>query len=278
MILKFFENYSDDCYLDGNIRGAYEPFAVLDGDALQIFIAFDAGATRAGNLGPDNSAFICADYRQNLLRIPVDISNMEFNVGSPSMAIAGTYTYQRPGMPSIVKLDDGSYAMILEHNGSPSDYANYAMRIAISYSHDLISWTTPKIIIAPEHSGIYHGDTRYLCGAPYIQKLPDGRIAVSYTTNDYYRASNSTMKSNCAVAYQKTVELVISEGSVSYNDTPTMIHQNAFDYAYDTGARYGGCAVIGKQVILIVNEYNFDGSYNRSVGRGTVFSTATYQL
>ena len=202
---------------------------------------------------------------------------MGFEVGSPTMAIKGKYNYQRPGMPSIVQLDDGNYAMILEHNGSPYDYNNYAMRVAISYSHDLITWTTPKVIITPENSGIYYGDTRYLCGAPFIQKLPDGRIAVSYTTNDYYHASNITMQSNCAVAYQKTVELAVSYGPVNYNDEPLMIHQNAINYADDTGARYGGCAVIGNQIILIANEYTFDNTYSRVVGRGTVFSIATYQ-
>ena len=283
-----FENYSNDCYGDGNIRGAYEPFAVLDGNTLQVFIAFDAGATRAGGLGPNNSSFICTNYYQNLLRIPVDISNMGFNVGSTYMAIQGTSSYQRPGMPSVVKLNDGTYAMILEHNGSAYDYANYAMRVAISYSTDLVTWTTPKVIITPEHSGIAYGDTRYLCGAPYIQMLPDGRIAVSYTTNDYF-VGDANVRSGFAPDYFKTVELAISNDPVTYNSTPVMVRKPTVAYATNCGARYGGCAVIGNKIILIVNEYEhqvietydaeldeYNYSYNRVVKRGTVFSTSTY--
>ena len=201
---------------------------------------------------------------------------MGFEVGSAAMAIKGTSTYMRPGMPSVVKLNDGNYAMILEHNGSTSDYANYAMRVAISYSHDLVTWTAPQIIITPENSGIYVGTTRYLCGAPYIQMLNNGRIAVSYTTNDYYNYSSVDMRDKCDQSYFKTVELAISDDVVSYGDTPNMTHQSAINYNDDTGARYGGCAVIGNKIILIANEYTFNESYSRVVGRGTVFSTATY--
>ena len=273
-----FENYSTDSYHDGNIRGAYEPFAVLDGDTLQIFIAFDAGATRAGGLGPDNTDFICKNYYQNLLRIPVDISNMGFEVGETAMAIKGTSTYRRPGMPSVVKLTDGSYAMILEHNGSTSDDANYGMRVAISYSHDLISWTAPQVIIQPGNTGYYIPGYTYICGAPYIQLLPDGRIAVSYTTNEFFDYSEGAYDSDSVdKGYFKTVELAISNEVVTYNSTPTMVRQTTINYGQDYGARFGGCACVGNEIILIANKYYFDSgnSYSRSAA-GTIFSTSKY--
>ena len=268
-----FENYSNDYYSDGNIRGAYEPFAVLDDETLQIFIAFDAGATRAGGLGPDNTSFICKNYYQNLLRIPVDISDMGFTVGATQMAIKGVSSYRRPGMPSVVQLKDGNYAMILEHNGALSNDSLYAMRVAISYSHDLITWTAPQIVITPENEGTYYSGIKYLCGAPYIQLLNDGRIAVSYTTNDYYARTHTEGD----IGYHKTVELAISDEVVSYGDTPTMIHRDTISYGSDTGARYGGCKVLDDKVILIANEYHILDNGTREVARGTVFSIATYR-
>ncbi len=263
-----FENYAT------TNKGAYEPFAILDGNTLQIYIAFDAPTTRAGGLGPNNSSFICSNNYQNILRIPVNISNMGFVVGNVYKAITGTSTYRRPGMPSVIKLSDGNYAMIVEHNGANEN--DYWMRVAISYSHDLTSWTAPQAIIYPKYSGVYYDGIKYLCGAPYIQLLKDGRIAVSFTTNDTYVNTLGVGDSG----YYKTVELAISDGAVSYGDAPTMIRQDAISYNNDTGARYGGCKVVDDKIILIANEYNFteeEGKNNyRYVARGTVFSTATY--
>ena len=268
-----FENYSTEG------SGAYEPFGIIDGDTIHVYFACDIQSTRAGGLGPNNSQFVetfdgAGMLYQNILRTTVDISNGGFIVGSTSFAIEATANYRRPGMPSIVKLNDGSYAMVFEHCGSISSFNNYAMVVAISYSNDLINWTAPKTIIRPNLSGDKNYGNLYRCGAPFVQLLPSGKIAVSYMTNEYYEGYECADVGGTD-AWFRTQEIAVSSNIVNYNDTPSMTRlTNVRSYGENVASCYGACSVMDNKLIMISNNYSITGVGTRTKITGILFSVA----
>jgi len=263
-----FENYGE-C-------GIYEPFGVLDGNNIHLFTSCDITSTRLNGNGPDNTSFICSNYRQNILKTTIDISNDGFDVGNTIIAIQGSANYRRPGMSVISKLNDGSYAMAIEHNGSDESYANYGMVIAISYSHDLTTWTTPKTIIAPTQTGdrnINGIKDRYRCQAPYIQVLPDGRAAVSYMTNEYYQGDYFASNND----HFRTIELAISDSTLSYDCSASFNRISARNYEHNHGSMYGSLAFINNKLLLITCDYTLTSNdYSTRTFNGTMLSVADF--
>ncbi len=269
-----FENYSNEG------SGAYEPFPVLLNNTLQVYFACDIRSTRAGGLGPNNSDFVetydnYGMLYQNILRTQIDVSNGGFAIGQTKMAIEATPSYRRPGMPTVVELTDGSYAMVYEHCGSAASFANYAMVVAISYSNDLISWTQPTTIITPNRTGIKNGiNNLYRCGAPCVQLLPSGRIAVSYMTNEFYHGYEYDQEHGTD-AWYRTLELAVSDEVVSYGASPTMNRlENVRSYGENEASCYGGCAVQDNKLILIGNSYVLNENGTRTKLAGLTFSEA----
>ncbi|MBQ9428451.1 MAG: hypothetical protein IJU41_02775 [Clostridia bacterium] len=105
------------------------------------------------------------------------------------VAIDGVSRNSRDGMPGVTVLADGTFAMVFEafdyHNRSYNNtYGNAAFVISMSRSTDGRNWSTPIPIAAPQD--ITAGRR---CAAPYMATLPDGRIVVSYMTDDLYVGS-----------------------------------------------------------------------------------------
>ncbi len=268
-----FENYASEK------KGAYEPFPVIDGTTMHVYFACDIQTTQAGGLGPDNSAFTTyEDYvgvkYQNILRTTVDFSDNGFAIGSTSIAIEANASFRRPGMPTITKLLDGSYVMAIEHNGDLELGSKVWMVVALSYSTDLIHWTTPTTIIQPNHTGKKNGSYNYYrCGAPVIQLLPSGRIAVSYMTNEYYSGYECEAVGGTDDWF-RTQELAVSEEVVTYNSTPTMTRLNVRTYEENQASCYGACAVIENKLIMISNNYSITENGKRTKLSGQLFSVA----
>ena len=270
-----FENYSNEG------SGAYEPFGVLDGDIIHVYFACDIRSTRASGLGPNNSAFVetfdeSGMLYQNILQLPIDISNGGFSIGQTVMCIEATEQYRRPGMPTIVRLLDGSYAMAIEHCGSKQSFSDYAMVVAISYSNDLINWTAPQTIITPNLAGIKNGNNNlYRCGAPVIQLFPSGKIAVSYMTNEYYYGYECESVGGTD-SWFRTQEIAVSNDVVTYGSVPTMTRLTGVrEYGENVGSCYGGCAIIDGKLIMISNNYTINNNGTRTKNSGLLFSTAS---
>lgn len=259
-----FENFGE--------RGAYEPFGVEVSNTIQLFISCDITSTRLGNKGPDNSAYICTDNMQNVLKTSIDISSGNFNVGSTSIVISGTSSFRRPGMTTIVRLDDGSYLMALEHNGSLVTLQDYAMVIGVSYSLDLVNWTPIKNVITPTQKGdrIIGGvSDRYRCQAPYVQKLGDGRVVISYMSNEYYEGDY--FKANDDLF--RTVEVALSNEVATYGADLTMNRIPSKEYANNSGSNFGGLAILNSKLILITNDYTFT-SNDTKINNGMMFTVS----
>lgn len=120
----------------------------------------------------------------------------------------------RDGMQSIGQLPDGSYVMVVESSkynlASRYGMTRYPMVVDISFSLDGVHYSDPRTIVFPRKSP-------YLCGAPWVAVLPDGRIAVCYQSNNYVSdATKEKYESN------RQVELIVSKECLSYADRETI--------------------------------------------------------
>jgi hypothetical protein len=139
--------------------GVYEPQFGYIGDAIAVFYAND-------------SLNVVRNGRQQ---------NIEFKVWEEDrwsdkiIASDGTKTFSRDGMPVWCQLEDGSYALVIEATSlSPS----YDFIIQMKTSVDGLDWSGAL------HNIYLPNQMKKKAGAPYIVKIPDGRVAVSFQTDE----------------------------------------------------------------------------------------------
>lgn len=238
------ENIASD---ETNPGGMYEPFPILNSDGnIELFISCDITSSTNGN-----SKLVANGGKQNIVRLPLTVNNDAFTPGTPEIIISGTSTNPRPGMTSIAKLNDGNYAMVMERSYASSN-KKYGFTICLSYSKDLKVWTAPKEIIVPETTNSIVTDS-YSCQAPYIGILEDGRIAISYMSNENYKGD--CYKEN-NTSFRRS-EFAISNAIVKYGSTVTMVKQDSstFFNATNLASRYSGLYVEGNNVYTLIRRY-----------------------
>lgn len=231
-------------------EGLYEPFPVLKEDGnIELFISCDITSTVNGN-----DSLVAAGGKQNIIRMPISVSNDTFTVGKTTIInnLKGTRDYARPGMTTISKLNDGSYIMAMERtNNLDPNTTNIGFSICISYSKNLINWTLPKEIIRPKTTNAIVTEN-YLCQSPYIGVLDNGKIAVSYMSNENFQGDNYINGNS----FFRRCEVAISEKEVKYSDSPVMIKQdNSFGYGSNIGCQYPGLYVEGNTAYTIERTY-----------------------
>lgn len=203
-----------------SFRGFWEPMLIqLDTNTVALYYADDLNVT------PAYSA-----YRQQIRYLLYDIPSGTWSA-VPYVAIDGeTRTNSRlgsrDGMPSVTRLSDGSFAMVIEahdynartyiaQDGTETDKGYAVFVISLARSEDGKTWDNENVIpiLAPTDTmtagSLADGHT---CAAPYITTLPDGRVVISYQTNEGYTGtsvSNTARKSNLRIA--------ISNEPLTYN-------------------------------------------------------------
>ena len=231
-------------------EGLYEPFPVLKDDGnIELFISCDITSTV--NV---NDSLVATGGKQNIIRMPISVSNDTFTVGKTTIInnLKGTRDYARPGMTTISKLNDGSYIMAMERtNNLDPNTTKIGFTICISYSKDLINWTLPKEIIRPKTTNSVVTEN-YRCQSPCIGVLDNGKIAVSYMSNENFQGDNYINGNS----FFRRCEVAISEKEVKYSDSPAMIKQdNSFGYGSNIGCQYPGLYVEGNTAYTIERTY-----------------------
>ncbi|MBQ2863371.1 MAG: hypothetical protein IJE84_04270 [Clostridia bacterium] len=140
-------------------------------------------------------------------------TNLDRDYGYPEGTVK-----MRAGMQSITKLNDGTYAMTIETT-KLRDWANYGgtnfpMVIDICFSRDGVNFTEPRTIVQGHADG-------YTSAAPWCATLPDGRIAVSFQTDDDHDQPMPTEVGN-----YKQLHVVVSHEAVTYEDADTISIDN----------------------------------------------------
>ena len=235
---------------EAETQGLYEPFPVLKDDGnIELFISCDITSTV--NV---NDSLVAAGGKQNIIRMPISVSNDTFTVGKTTIInnLKGTRDYARPGMTTISKLNDGSYIMAMERtNNLDPNTTKIGFTICISYSKDLINWTLPKEIIRPKTTNSVVTEN-YRCQSPCIGVLDNGKIAVSYMSNENFQGDNYINGNS----FFRRCEVAISEKEVKYSDSPAMIKQdNSFGYGSNIGCQYPGLYVEGNTAYTIERTY-----------------------
>ena len=157
---------SSDC------GGIYEPyFMELDGK-LVVYFASD----RIGKSVQSMAA-------QNIEMMTYDKTSGTW--GDLRVALNGTEHKSRDGMAVIDKFSDGSgYAMVIEAtnvSGPPPLLFSFTPLQTVTIGHSDI------IFISPRKKG-------KKAGAPYIKTLPDGRMAVSFQTDNDATATGTVFR------------------------------------------------------------------------------------
>ena len=241
------ENYTLSTGTTGNF---YEPCPIpLEDGSLAVYISEDVhftdpyeGKDYKGNnynIPMLDETLVCPGGSQDTVMIPLKIAPGATNVGEgqieigkgqlifkgsntiPLNEVEGYVGYgcfghpnSRPGMTVLTKLNDGSWAMILE-NSTEQHNPGYNLVVQITYSRDGLTWTNPKTIIRPHRDG---GDSNgvnklYKTCAPFITTLPDGRIVVTCATDENYEGYYP----NDDAHYKHEIAFV-SKNRVSYGD------------------------------------------------------------
>lgn len=160
--------------VNNKFRGFWEPHMIqLDDNTVAMYFADD---------------YSVSSY-QNISYALYDIAKGEWSE-TIYTAINGYDRMSRDGMPVVTKLIDGGFAMVVEAHDyaiSKGEGNNCPFVIGLSLSTDGKTWSEPIPVAAP--TSIKAG---YRCAAPFITTLPDGRVIISYMTDEDYVGAHNT--------------------------------------------------------------------------------------
>ena len=235
----FLENYNPK----NDTTGLWEPtpYFTASGE-LYVYVSVDISGSASYNGIDSNYDLVCTGGYQNIVAVKCSVNGDEITINGRQIVISGVSRKSRDGMNVITKLNDGSYAMVFEGT------VNNNYRVFICYSKDMLNFTAPQQVFY---------NASYSSGAPYVVTLPDGRIAVSYFTDEDYKGTPVD-------GYKgKVMRLYVSNSVVKYGDTLTKssFTQKTFHTCQDTEyLSYGSMAVIGNRFFITGTNGSNDGA------------------
>jgi hypothetical protein len=191
---------------DGGFRGVWEPCLGMLNGVLTCFYANDSTSVTP---------------QQN-------IESMRWNGAAwtdRTVVCDGVKHDSRDGMPVWIPLKAGGYALVIESTHLRNRKGKHPFVIRLLYSPDGVTWSDPADIFIPRTDGSK-------AGAPWIAELDDGRIVVSFQTDE-----DSEIKGD-GTSVMKTV---ISDGSPVWELTADKFGpaETVFDVPEGTGALWG---------------------------------------
>ncbi|MBQ3150103.1 MAG: exo-alpha-sialidase [Clostridia bacterium] len=166
---------------------------------------------------------------------------------------SGEKTRSRDGMPVITKLRDGGYAIAIEGTRSVNPLQNpkNGMFIKLLISEDGFEWDETKAV-----NVYYPKDVSRVSAAPYIVTLPDGRVAVSYQTDDCYPVKGDLPKGQ---NFDMKVSVSLCEVTKDTSVMGFTKGESVFSIPEGFCAIWNSMAVIGNQ-LYCVSSSNYGGS------------------
>lgn len=200
---------------DGGFRGVWEPcLGMLDG-ALTCFYANDSTSVTP---------------QQNIEYMQWDGERW----GNRTIVCDGVKHDSRDGMPVWIPLSAGGYALVIESTHLRNEAGRHPFVIQLLYSGDGECWTEPRDIFIPGTEGSK-------AGAPWIAELPDGRVAVSFQTDE-----------DRAVKGDRTsvMKTMLSDGSASRDLGADSFcpAETVFDVPEDAGALWTAVYTDGREL------------------------------
>ena len=210
--------------IDGSLRIYYSCDTVKTGNG-QVYInvgssseSLDATFPYVESKAYQNVVMHTLDESTGLWSGAVCVSNGEEHY--PYLSKAFGYS-SRDGMQSISRLEDGTYVMTIE--SSKHAYGNkylgkrYCFVIDIMFSEDGINWSDPITVATPDKE-------HYFNAAPWVDTLPDGRIIISYQSDD---ACEKPLEEGGNNNIRMKLKVLVSKEPITYSDRNTL---NASDF------------------------------------------------
>ena len=143
---------------DGGFRGVWEPCLGLLNGMLTCFYANDATSVTP---------------LQNIEYMQWDGHRW----GNRAIVCNGVKHDSRDGMPVWIPLSSGGYALVIESTHLRNEAGKHPFVIQLLRSGDGRAWTEPVDIYIPKTDCSK-------AGAPWIAEMPDGRLVVSFQTDE----------------------------------------------------------------------------------------------
>ncbi|MBR5365482.1 MAG: exo-alpha-sialidase [Clostridia bacterium] len=166
---------------DGGFRGVWEPCLGILNGVLTCFYANDAtSVTPQQNI----------EYKQ--------WDGAQWS--NRTVVCDGVQHDSRDGMPVWIPLRAGGYALVIEATCRRREPGRHPFVIQLLFSPDGVRWSDPVDIFRPGTDGSK-------AGAPWIAELEDGRLVVSFQTDE-----DSETKGDCT----SVMKTMISDGSPAW--------------------------------------------------------------
>lgn len=121
------------------------------------------------------------------------------------------YHASRPGMQSVSQLSDGTYVMTVENNkyhfADKFNQTRYPFVIDMYFSEDGLSWSDPVTVARSPKA-------EYYCAAPWVDTLPDGRIIVSFQTDEH---RPEPLADNTSSHTKHQMKVIVSKEPITYS-------------------------------------------------------------
>lgn len=200
---------------DGGFRGVWEPCLGMFEGVLTCFYANDSTSVTP---------------QQNIEFMQWDGSGW----GNRTIVCDGVKHDSRDGMPVWIPLSSGGYALVFESTHLRSAAGKHPFVIQLLWSEDGKRWSEPRDIFIPRTESSK-------AGAPWIAELPDGRLAVSFQTDE-----------DRAVKGDRTsvMKIMLSDGSAARDLGPESFSPAAcvFDVPEDAGALWTAVYTDGREL------------------------------
>lgn len=222
------ENFGVRQELFNSVNGYWEPF-YYEGWIYYSYEYDGSGSNKA----------------QSIIRRRLNVNNETVNVGSSNLFIDGrnkvdtdgnVNNKSRIGMISASPVEGGH---IFVFESSVNINASIPRPMVVQYCYSQYPENHPA---SPTSFVSLFVGSRYMkCGAPFVTTLDDGRIVISFQTDENYRGyARTDFRDSQFVAY-------VSKKKVSYGDILTekdFVQINTFDYAENEYGVWGSVANI----------------------------------
>ncbi len=243
--------------------GMWEPTVYRIDGKLRVYYSCDTVCERKGQVtlnkgtvnerADDSFPFVSSKKYQNIVMHELDEASGEWSGGIGvykgedhlPYEPKGTNYQCRDGMQSISRLSDGTYVMAVETSkynmAAGYGMTRYPMVIDVSFSRDGVSFTAPiTVAMAPKAD--------YKCAAPWVETLSDGRIAISFQTDDHL----SSLPPSSDTSDRGQLKVIISKRAVTYEDAKTLtaddfeafypfeVYNSDVTYNYWNGIHFSG--------------------------------------
>ena len=219
---------------EASYGGMWEPTIYRIGGKLRIYYSCDTVKEKnnqvtlnTGKEGQsyDNSfPFVSSKLYQNIVMHTLDESTGLWSGATCSIKgqdydpyksyTWSSYHMSRPGMQSVSQLSDGTYVMAVENSkhtfADQYGKTRYPFVTDLYFSNDGVTWGNVRTVAAVPN---------YYCSAPWVDTLPDGRLVISFQSDDHRSAP---LESNDNSHLYHQMKVIVSKKAVTSADKTTL--------------------------------------------------------